>query len=150
MEDIKKLLAYFRNALAFSYSWLVLCTVLVSLIGGQGNVTVFFLLKLLALCAWGSLSFVFSFLTRFMSRKGFLIDLTVFFILFIPAEVLMFYFMGIFEGAGTPALWITLAVIVAVFYIISVLIDCLIMRRRARSYTEKLMEYKSGKNTILE
>ena len=25
MEDIKKLLIYFRNSVAFSYAWLVLC-----------------------------------------------------------------------------------------------------------------------------
>ena len=146
MEDIKKLLVYFRNALAFSYSWLVLCTVIVSLIGGNSNVTVLFLLKLLALCAWGSLCFVFAFLTRFMSRKGFVADLSVFFILFIPAEVLMFYLMGIFEGVGTPAMWIMLAVIVVVFYAASILIDVLVMRKRSRKYTEKLMEYNAKKN----
>ena len=143
MEDIKKLLVYFRNALAFSYSWLVLCTVVISLIGGNSEVSVLYLLKLLALCAWGSASFVFAFLTRFMRKRGFVFCLTVFFLLFVPAEVLMFYLMGIFEGAGTPALWITLGVIVAVFYISAVCIDFFIMRKRAGKYTEKLMEYNA-------
>ena len=45
MEDIKKLLRYFRNALAFSYSWLVLCTVLASLLGGAGNINTMLLPK---------------------------------------------------------------------------------------------------------
>ena len=145
MKDIKRLLVYFRNALAFSYSWLVLCTVLVSLIGGNSELTVIYLLKLLALCAWGSLCFVFAFLSAMMRKKGFVFDLTVFFALFVPVEILMFYLMGIFEGAGTPVLWISLGVLIVVFYVAALLTDVLIMRRRAAKYTEKLMEYKSKK-----
>ena len=143
MKDIKKLLAYFRNALAFSYSWLVLLTVLFSLAGGNREVTVLFLLKLLALCAWGSLGFVFSFFTEFMKKRGFVLDLTIFFLLFVPFEILIFYLTGIFEGAGTPVLWISLAVIVAVFYVSAILIDVFIMRKRAKKYTEKLMDYNA-------
>ena len=131
MEDIRKLLVYFRNALAFSYSWLVLCVVLLSLAGGNGEVKVIFLVKLLALCIWGSLVFV---------------CLTAFFVLFVPVEVLMFYLMGIFEGVGTPSLWIALAVIVAVFYISAILIDVFVMRRRSRVYTDKLIEYNAKKS----
>lgn len=145
MEDKKKLLVYFRNALAFSYSWLVLCTVAVSFIGGKSDVTVAFLLKLLALCAWGSASFVFSFFAKFMKKRGFIFCLSVFFLLFVPAEVVMFYVMGIFEGAGTIGLWITLAVIVAVFYISAILIDVFIMRKRSQEYTRKLLEYTAKK-----
>ena len=146
MKDIKKLLIYFRNALAFSYSWLVLCTVLVSLLGGNSEVTVVYLLKLLTLCAWGSAAFVFSFLTGFMKKRGFVFCLTAFFVLFVPVEVLMFYLMGIFEGAGTPSLWITLAVIVTVFYISAICIDVFVMRKRSKEYTEKLMEYNSKRS----
>jgi len=145
MEDIKKLLVYFRNAMAFSYSWLVLCTVIVSLIGGNREVTVLYLLKLLALCAWGSLCFVFSFCTAVMRKKGFIFSLTVFFLLFVPVEVLMFYLMGIFAGAGTPALWITLGVIIVAFYISAICVDVFIMRKRSQKYTEKLMEYNARK-----
>ena len=54
--------------------------------------------------------------------------------------------MGIFEGAGTPSLWIALAVIVAVFYISAILIDVFVMRRRSRVYTDKLMEYNAKKS----
>lgn len=140
MEDIKKLLVYFRNALAFSFAWLVLCVMLASF-AGDGNITAVFLLKVLALCAWGSLCFVFSFCTKFMKKKGFIFCLTVFFLLFIPVEVLMFYLMGIFVGIGTPALWITLGAIVVASYVSSILIDVIVMRKRAREYTAKLKEY---------
>lgn len=142
MEDVKKLLVYFRNALAFSFAWLVLCVVVASL-AGDGNITALFLVKLLALCAWGSLCFVFSFCTRFMKKKGFIFSLTIFFLLFIPAEVLMFYLMGIFVGVGTPALWIALGAIIIASYVLCILIDVLVMRKRAREYTAKLKEYKA-------
>lgn len=143
MEDIKKLLRYFRNALAFSYSWLVLCTVLASLLGGAGNINTMLLLKLLALCAWGSLCFVFAFFTKIMKKRGFVFDLTIFFLLFIPVEVLMFYWMKIFEGAGTVALWMILGVFVIICYITCILIDVLVMKKRAKVYTDKLMEYNA-------
>ncbi len=142
MEDIKKLLVYFRNALAFSFAWLVLCVMLASF-AGDGNISSVFLLKVLALCAWGSLCFVFSFCTKFMKKKGFVFCLTVFFLLFIPVEVLMFYLMGIFVGIGTPALWITLGAIVVASYVSCILIDVIVMRKRAREYTAKLKEYKA-------
>ena len=144
MEKFKRYLVYFRNALAFSFAWLVLCSALGSLAGG-GSITSVFLMKLLALCAWGSAAFVFSFFPEFMKKKGFIFCLTIFFLLFIPAEVLMFYLMGIFTGAGTVPLWIALGVIVAVSYISCILIDTFVMKKRAGIYTEKLMEYKSKK-----
>ena len=101
MEDIKKLLVYFRNALAFSYSWLVLCSAI-----GNATISVSFLLKLLLLCAWASFTFVFAFCTKFMKKRGFVFDLTVFFAMFVPVEILMFYWMKIFTGQGSGSrLW---------------------------------------------
>ncbi|MCR5328373.1 MAG: hypothetical protein K6E12_05965 [Saccharofermentans sp.] len=144
MENAKRLFVIFRNALAFSFAWLVLCAALVSLFG-DGILTAGFLFKILALCAWGSLCFVFSFCTKFMSKRGFIFCLTVFFALFIPVEVLMFYLMGIFAGFGTPVLWITLGLLIAVCYVTCVVIDLIVMRRRGREYTAKLMEYNSKK-----
>ena len=151
MEDIKKLLVYFRNALAFSYSWLVLCSALVGILyaGLDFRVAVGYsikcetLLKLLALCAWGSACFVFAFFTKLMKKRGFVFDLTVFFVLFIPVEILMFYWMNIFSSAGTVTLWIVLGIVVAICYICCLLIDLLIMRKRSKVYTDKLNEYNS-------
>lgn len=142
MERFKRLLVLFRNAVAFSFAWLVLCVTLVSLFG-NGNISAQFLLKVFALCIWGSVSFVFSFFTDFMKKRGFIFCLTVFFMLFIPAEVLMFYLMGLFAGVGTPVMWISLGSLIAVSYVGCILIDTLVMRKRAKEYTAKLMEYKS-------
>ncbi len=146
MEDFKKLLVYFRNALAFSYAWLVFSCALIGYLLNNTGVTFEFLLKVLALCAWGSACFVFAFFTKMMKKRGFIFSLTIFFVLFVPVEILMFYWMNIFSGAGTIKLWTILGIMIAAFYVISILIDLLVMRKRAKAYTAKLMEYNS-KNT---
>lgn len=144
MEEFKTYLKYFRNALAFSYSWLVFCYALIGYLVINSGVSFEFLLKLAVLCIWGSAVFVFAFFTKFMRKRGFIFCLTVFFLLFVPVEILMFYWMKVFSGAGTAMLWLMLGIIIVVFYVISVLIDLLVMRKRAKTYTDKLMEYKSN------
>ena len=155
MEDIKKLLVCFRNALAFSFSWLVLCyalgRVLLNGISFSDGVAEFpamrvdMLLKIFLLCAWGSACFVFAFCTKIMKKRGFLFDLTIFFILFVPVEILMFYWMDLFQGAGTVKMWIILGVFILICYIACIIIDVFIMRKRSKVYTDKLMEYNSKK-----
>lgn len=152
MEDIKKLLVYFRNALAFSYSWLVLCYALTGYAGTiiplyysgvYPALRVDLLLKIFLLCAWGSACFVFAFCTKIMKKRGFLFDLTIFFILFITVEILMFYWMDLFTGAGTVKMWIIFGIFILICYITCILIDVLIMRKRSKVYTDKLNEYNS-------
>ena len=143
MEDFKKLLIYFRNALAFSYTWLVFSIALIGYLTSGTGITFGFLLKVLALCTWGSASFVFAFFTKMMKKKGFVFCLTVFFALFVPVEILMFYWMKIFSGTGTVLLWTLLGIMIVAFYVTSILIDLFVMRKRAKTYTAKLMEYNS-------
>ena len=143
MEDIKKLLVYFRNSLAFSYAWLVFSCALTGYLFSNTGVTFEFLLKVLALCAWGSACFVFAFFTKIMKKRGFIFSLTIFFLLFVPVEILMFYWMNIFSGAGTIRLWSILGIIIVAFYVISILIDLLVMRKPATTDAAKLMEYNS-------
>ena len=143
MEDIKKLLVYFRNALAFSYAWLVFSYALLGYLLFNSGVTYEFLLKVLVLCIWGSACFVFAFFTKLMKKRGFIFSLTVFFVLFVPVEILMFYWMNIFTGRGTVLLWSVLGGMIGVFYLTSILIDLFVMRKRAKAYTAKLMEYNS-------
>ena len=80
-----------------------------------------------------------------MRKRGFVFDLTVFFVLFIPVEILMFYWMNIFTGSGTAALWTILGIFVLICYITCILIDVFIMRKRSKVYTDKLNEYNSRK-----
>ncbi|MCR5250764.1 MAG: hypothetical protein K6E50_09185 [Lachnospiraceae bacterium] len=134
-----------RNGLAFSYSWLVLCCVIVSLINGSGTISVLFLVKLFVLCLWGAAAFTLCFLNGRVQKKGFLFCLSLFYLLFIPAEIGMFYLMGLFTSAGSRLQWILLGAIVIVCYLGCLLIDALIMKRRAVLYTEKMKEYLSTK-----
>ena len=71
-------------------------------------------------------------------------SLTIFYILFIPVEILMFYLMGIFQTAGGAGLWIIFAVIVVAMYIISAVIDSIVMKKKSEDYTKKLLEYKNN------
>ncbi len=145
MERVKELLINFRNAVAFSYSWLVICCLAVTLISGKDTLDAGFLLKLLVLCIWASFSFVICFRTQKIQKKGFIFSLSCFYIMFIPAEIGLFYLMGIFKGAGSPAAWIIFLTIIAVMYIVSVLIDNTIMKKDAVDYTRKLTEYIKNK-----
>ncbi|MBP5702199.1 MAG: hypothetical protein J6W85_07145 [Lachnospiraceae bacterium] len=79
-----------------------------------------------------------------MKKKGFIVQLTVFYVLFVPAEIIFFYSMGLFNGAGNMISWIIFFVIIALLYILALLIDVLIMKKQAVSYTEKLEEYKNS------
>ncbi|MCR4648127.1 MAG: hypothetical protein K5776_03530 [Lachnospiraceae bacterium] len=141
---MKKMLIYMRNGLTFSYSWLVICSIIATLILGKEFISVAFLLKILALSAWASVSFTVCFLNPKVNKKGFIFSLTLFYILFIPVEIAMFYLMGIFvSGHGNPVFWAIFITIVVATYVLSLLIDLIVMRKKAGIYTQKLNEYKS-------
>ncbi|MCR4598743.1 MAG: hypothetical protein K5678_06895 [Acetatifactor sp.] len=48
---------------------------------------------------------------------------------------------GIFQGTGNPALWLIFAAIVGGAYVISLLIDVIVMKRKATCYTAMLEAY---------
>lgn len=144
MDRMKEYLKNFRDASAYVFSWLMICILVLSLINGSENIKVTFLIKLLGFCLWSSASFVAAFQSSFMKKKGFIVQLTVFYVLFVPAEIIFFYSMGLFSGAGNMISWIIFFVIIASLYILALLIDVLIMKKQAVSYTEKLEEYKSS------
>lgn len=144
MERFTNFLAATRNAFAAIFAWLVICVIVVALIGRSETISVKFLLKVLALSAWAAISFVACFGNDKIRKKGFMFSMTCFYVVFIPVEILMFYFMGIFQNGGTPALWIGFGVIVLLFYLVSALIDWIVMRKKADVYTQKLEQYKKS------
>lgn len=141
MVIIKDFLKYLRDAVAYSFAWLVICVIAVALITRNDVITVFFLVKLFCLCLWGSISFTLCFRNKRLEKRGFIFLLTLFYILFIPVEILMFYLMGIFLKTGSAGLWLIFLGIIVVMYIISVLIDKVVMKKKAEIYTKKLMDY---------
>ena len=143
MDTVKNILKGLRDATAYSFSWLVICVIMLLLILGKETISVGFLIKLLILCLWGSLCFTLCFGNNGIKKKGFMFSLTCFYILFIPVEMFMFYMMGIFKEFGSLGLWVVFLCIVAILYIISLMIDRFIMSKKAQIYTKKLSDYKN-------
>ena len=138
---MKTTLKNIRDALAYGFSWLVICVLAASLLRGGETLRVSFLWKLLAMCLWGAICFSLCFQNQKMQKKGFQFSLTCFYALFIPAEIGLFYWMGIFQGKGSAAVWIGFFVIIAALYLISLVIDGR-MRKKAALYSRKLKEYQ--------
>jgi len=138
---MKRMLTVFRNALGFSYAWTVLCAAVIVQIMGGGSISVGFLFKLLALCAWGSACFAGCFFNSLFDKRGFIFCLTLFYILFLPVEILIYYSMGIFVGGGSPIAWMIFWSSVLSMYLLAIIIDRLILKRRGAEYTQKLKEY---------
>ena len=74
-------------------------------------------------------------------KKGFIFCLTVFYILFLPVEIAIYYSMGLFVDGGSPIAWIIFWSSVMSMYVTGILIDRLIMVRKGNEYTQKLKEY---------
>ena len=144
MERAKELFIFIRNGMAFIFSWLVICSIIYALAAGSEVISVYYFMKLFVLCLWGVAAFTVCFKGRRIPKKGFVFSLTIFYILFIPAEIVMFYAMGIFTGKGSMISWIIFGCIAAVLYLTSLAIDCFIMKKRAVEYTEKLKKWHSG------
>ena len=69
----------------------------------------------------------------------------MFYILFIPVEVLMFYLMGIFQNTGSARVWGIFLAIIIIMYIVSVIIDRVVMKKKSVIYTQKLLKYSADK-----
>jgi putative effector of murein hydrolase LrgA (UPF0299 family) len=117
--------------------------VVLTLALGNNVISIAFLLKLFVLCLWGVLTFGFCFLTKMMQKKGFIVSLTVFYILFIPVEIAMFYFMGMFSTKGNIIVWSIFGAIVVLTYITCLVIEFFILKKRGDDYTKKVLEYKA-------
>ena len=143
MRSIKDFLIYFRNAMSFVFSWLVICSVILMLLLGSKAISIAFLIKLFVLCLWGVITFGICFLTKKMQKKGFIFSLTIFYVLFIPVEVAMFYFMGMFSTKGNVIVWSIFGAIVVLTYIICLVIEFFVLKKREAVYTEKVLEFKA-------
>ncbi len=138
---MKKTLKHIRDALAYGFSWLVVCAMAFALLRGADALRISFLLKLLAMCLWGATCFSLCFQNEKMQKKGFQFALTCFYALFIPVEIALFYWMGVFQGKGSSGMWIGFAAIIVLLYLASLLIDGR-MKKKAALYSEKLKEYQ--------
>ena len=133
-----------RDGLCWSFTWLTILVIAISLIGGTEVISASFLLKLLVLCLWGVISFVISFRSNVIKSKRFIARLTSFYAMFIPVEVAMFFFMNIFEDNGSPFKWIIFGAIVIALYIACLVIDKCVCEKLGKDYTKKLQKYQES------
>ena len=141
MRGIKDLLIVLRNGIAFTFSWLILLIVIASLFSGTESISVSTIIKVFALCVWGVFGFIISFKFEKVTKRGFIFSLTLFYILFIPVEVLLFYLLGLFKSSGSLIQWIIFGIIVLVAYLAALFIDIFVFRKKEKLYTEKIREY---------
>ena len=138
---MKEFLKNTRDALAYSFSWLVICLMAFLLIRRGDTIRVMSLVRVFALCLWGAVCFALCFKNAKLQKKGFLFSLTCFYVLFIPVEIFLFYRMGIFQQKGSAGVWIAFAVITVLLYLTALLINER-MKKKAAVYSEKLHEYQ--------
>ena len=129
MRGIKDLLIVLRNGIAFTFSWLILLIVIASLFSGTESISVSTIIKVFALCVWGVFSFIISFKFEKVTKRGFIFSLTLFYILFIPVEVLLFYLLGMFKSSGSLIQWIIFGTIVIAAYLAALFIDIFVFRK---------------------
>ena len=129
--------------MSFVFAWLVICSVILNIALGSKSISIAFLIKLFVLCLWGVITFGICFLRKKMQKKGFIFSLTIFYVLFIPVEVAMFYFMGMFSTKGNVIVWSIFGAIVVLTYITCLVIEFFVLKKRAADYTKKVLEYKA-------
>lgn len=142
--NIKSIFKNIRDGLCWSFTWLVILTIMLSFINGTGIISATFLLKLLALCLWGVISFVISFRSNLVKNKRFVQRLTAFYVMFIPVEVAMFFFMNIFDTNESFIKWAIFGAIVVALYVASLLIDKFVFDKLGEDYTRKLQKYQEN------
>jgi hypothetical protein len=140
-EGIKKAFINVRNIFAWSYAWLVICAIIVMLMTGSNTISLSLLKNLLLLSAWGSVCFTFVFLNKKWELRGFIFQLTLFYILFIPVETILFFMMGILGSPANKMSWGIFLFIILFLYVISLFIDTFVMKKKGFFYTYQLKKY---------
>lgn len=141
MDRFKNFVAYIRNGLCFSFSWIMLMLMFGAFFSGRKGIETDFLFKAFFMCLYGAVCFAVCFTDFLIRTKGFIFRLTVLFVTFIPVEVFMFYKMNLFAGKGTVLEWMIFAAIVISFYVTCLVLDKTVFKDKAERYTRLLNEY---------
>lgn len=139
--NVKELFIELRNGLCFSFTWLVICCMAIAIINARFVIPLRILMALFVLCFWAVLSFIVCFRDVFIKKKGFIFRLSLFYVMFIPAEVHCFFSMRVFKVTGTILEWTIFAIIVIGLYVTCVLIDRIVCKKQGERYTDKLLAY---------
>ena len=135
-----------RDFTAYIFSWLVILVLIISFVSGNLSVSAALLGKTLLLSVVAAVSLTVAFTRTVIRKKGFLFRINLFALVFIPAEIAVFYWMGIFSGTGTPVQWLIFFGVILFLYIVSVVIGTLACRKEGRAINDMLDNYKKGRN----
>ena len=136
----------FSDFTAYIFSWLVILVIIISFVSGNVTVSASLLGKTLLLSVIAAVCGTVAFTRTVIRKKGFLFRINFFVLVFIPAEIAVFYWMGIFSGTGTPVQWMIFFSVILFLYIVSVCIGTLACRKEGRAMNDMLDNYKKGRN----
>lgn len=131
-----------RNVTCFIFTWISILVIVGSMCLDIKSVSVGMLVKILIFSLATAALLVTAFSEHVLHKKSFIFRLTLFFICFVPVEILFFYWTAFFEGSGNIKLWGSFALILLIFYLASVVIDRTIYVPKAIEYNRKLENYK--------
>ncbi len=135
-----------RDFTAYTFSWLTILILIISFINGNMIVSSSLLAKLLLLSVIAAVSFTIAFTRTVIRKKGFLFRINFFVLVFIPAEIAVFYWMDIFHGPGESSEWLIFFGVILLLYIVSVGIATFVCRKEGRTMNNMLDKYKKGRN----
>ncbi|MGN0474890.1 MAG: hypothetical protein ACI4IJ_07370 [Acutalibacteraceae bacterium] len=142
MNEIKKMLTWFRNSAAFIYAWLTLLLVIWANISGMKSLPTVLLGDLFIFSALAAAGFSAIFTKALIKKMGFVGRLNCMMIYFICIEIGFFYKIGLFVTQGSLIEWLVFFVIIIVLYAICLVIFGIYSRRKEREYTGLLTKYK--------
>ena len=134
-----------RDYTAYIFSWLTILIIIVALAGGNVNISAAVLTKVLLLSLIAAVSCTVAFTRTVIRKKGFLFRINLFALVFIPAEIAVFYWIGIFRDAGTIYQWLIFFGVILFLYIVSVCIGTIACKKEGRSLNNMLDDYKKGR-----
>ena len=135
-----------RDYTAYIFSWLMILIVIVSFAAGNVSVSVLLLGRIFLLSVIAAFSLTTAFTRTVIRKRGFLFRINFFVLVFIPAEIAVFYRIGVFSGKVTPVRWLIFFGVILFLYIVSVGIGTLACRKEGREINDMLDNYKKGRN----
>lgn len=135
-----------RDDTAYIFSWLTFIILITAFIRGNAAVSIALLAKILLLSVIAAVSCTVAFTRTVIRKKGFLFRINLFVLVFIPAEIVVFYWMGIFRGTGTLTQWLVFFSVVFLLYLVSIGIGTISCRKEGREINDMLDHYKKGRN----
>ena len=135
-----------RDYTAYIFSWLTIIILIVSFISGNMSISALLIARILLLSVIAAVSCTVAFTRTVIRRRGFLFRINLFALVFIPAEIAVFYRIGIFDGAGTTVQWLIFFGVILLLYIVAVGIGTLACRKEGRDINDMLDNYKKGRN----